>query len=171
MRRWMAGVLSCAMMITMQPALAEDLTVTGSDAAKPSKIKLEQSMVSGTKVVKSVERDEYLTIGEGDEYGAQRGVLAFRGGPLRQNTATGQAQITETGLHVVWEYKTGSLEGNTGFNWTAQPLIVKWHKEIREMMNLTDEKREKVERLFRAFLNNDLHIGELYVTERKGDFL
>ena len=94
MRRWMAGVLSCAMMITMQPALAEDLTVTGSDAAKPSKIKLEQSMVSGTKVVKSVERDEYLTIGEGDEYGAQRGVLAFRGGPLRQNAATGQAQIT-----------------------------------------------------------------------------
>lgn len=144
MRRWIAGVLSCALLMSPAALMAEDLTVTASDAAKPSQIKLEQSMVSGTKVVKSVERDEYLTIGEGDAYGAQRGVLAFRGGPLRQNAATGQAQITETGLHVVWEYKTGSLEGNTGFNWTAQPLIVKWHKEIREMMNLHAEKRDKV---------------------------
>lgn len=144
MRRWMAGALACALMMTAPAALAEDLTVTASDGAKPSKIKLTEGIVSGTKVVKSVERDDYLTIGEGEDYGAQRGVLAFRGGPLRQNAAEGQAQITESGLHVVWEYKTGSLEGYTGFDWTAQPLIVKWHKEIREMMNLNEEKKAKV---------------------------
>lgn len=146
MRRWIAGAMACAL-IAVAPAgaAADSLTVTASDAAKPSLIKLTEGIVSGTSVVKSFERDAYLTIGEGEEYGVQNGVLAFRGGPLRQNAAVGQAQITESGLHIVWETKTGTLERTyTGFDWTAQPLIVKWHKEIREMMNLNEEKKAKV---------------------------
>ena len=144
MRRWIAGVLAWTLMMMASTAMAETLTVTASEEAKPSKIRLMQDILSGTKIVKDVERDEYLTIGEGETYGAQRGVLAFRGGPLRQNAAYGQAQITENGLHLVWEYKTGSLERHyTGFDWTGQPLIVKWHQEIREMMNLNEEKKEK----------------------------
>ncbi len=106
--------------------------------------------VASTVLVDGVEQENIsreISMGDPAEYGRQDGVLTFRGGPMRQNAAFGAAEITEGALEVVWTTRTsGLLRGDDeqiyqGYGWTGQPLIVKWHKEIREMMNLYESKR------------------------------
>lgn len=78
------------------------------------------------------------------DYGYQPGVLTFRGGPQRQNASYGVATVEEEKLEVAWTLMTDSLVNRKitygGGGWTGQPLLVKWHKEIREMMNLNEKK-------------------------------
>ncbi|WP_102411015.1 PQQ-binding-like beta-propeller repeat protein [Beduinella massiliensis] len=87
-----------------------------------------------------------ISMGNPEEYGRQDGVLTFRNGPMRQNASFGAADISDETLELAWSSKTGMVagEGKTiyqGSDWTGQPLIVKWHKEIRELMNLKDSKK------------------------------
>ena len=81
-------------------------------------------------------------MGDPAAYSRQAGVLTFRGGPLRQNGADGTVEVAQEQLTVVRGMRTGTL-GNTykGFGYGTQPLIVKWYKNIREMMNLQEESR------------------------------
>ncbi len=106
--------------------------------------------VASTVLVDGVEQENIsreISMDDPAEYGRQDGVLTFRGGPMRQNAAFGAAEITEGALEVVWTTRTsGLLRGDDeqiyqGYGWTGQPLIVKWHMEIREMMNLYESKR------------------------------
>ena len=81
-------------------------------------------------------------MGDPNKYSAQGGVLTFRGGPLRQNAAYGTVEVTEEQLSVVRGMRTSRLDNTyTGFGFGSQPLIVKWYKNIREMMNITDESK------------------------------
>jgi outer membrane protein assembly factor BamB len=49
--------------------------------------------------------------------------------------------VQETKLEVAWSTPMGGIATYYGAGWTGQPAIVKWTKEVREMMNLTDEKK------------------------------
>jgi outer membrane protein assembly factor BamB len=111
--------------------------------------------VEGTDKKKYPEQKEFaratpISMGDPAYYGAQDGVLTFRSGPMRQNAAFGSVPGGHTALETVWSLSTGMLEGATkalyytGMGFTGQPLIVKWHKEIREMMNIRPEKRDAV---------------------------
>lgn len=71
----------------------------------------------------------------------QGGVLTFRGGPFRQNAAFGTVEVEEQALSVEWTHDMGSLDSYYGAGWTGQPAIVKWPKEVRLMMNISDEKK------------------------------
>jgi hypothetical protein len=68
-------------------------------------------------------------------------VLTFRGGPFRQNAAYGMVDVLENKLEIAWSSPMGGIASYYGAGWTGQPAIVKWTKEVREMMNLTDEKK------------------------------
>lgn len=145
MRKTTSFLLSCFMVLLFAfGAAAQEITVEAGSGAAPSNVGMDTAIISEGKVTPSFTREEVLSIGDAEEYGTQRGVLAFRGGPLRKNAAFGTAKIDEKSMRVLWEVKTGSLEGYTGFDWTGQPLIVKWHKEIRELMPLGEEKKQKV---------------------------
>ena len=81
-------------------------------------------------------------MGDPAAYSRQAGVLTFRGGPLRQNGADGTVEVAQEQLTVVRGMRTGTLENTyKGFGYGTQPLIVKWYKNIREMMNLQEESR------------------------------
>ncbi len=84
-----------------------------------------------------------VAMGDPALYGKQDGILTFRGGPLRQNAAEGTVDVSEQKLEVVWSKRTGRLEDYVGIGWTGQPMIVKWHKEVREAMNINDAKKAK----------------------------
>lgn len=143
MRKILAGALACALLISSSVyALAQQptLSVEGDSSTTPSKLKMNTAIIEGTKKVSEIARDESLSAGDPETYGAQKGVLTFRGGPERKNASYGEARVTEGGMTVRWSYKTNSLQGYTGFDWTGQPVIVKWHREIREMMNLNENK-------------------------------
>jgi len=51
-------------------------------------------------------------------------------------------------MSVLWKAEIGSLRTKDngtlyGVGWTGQPAIIKWPKEVREMMNLLAEKKDK----------------------------
>ena len=99
-------------------------------------------VVSGGQKVDTYASSETVSMGDPNKYSAQGGVLTFRGGPLRQNAAYGTVEVTEEQLSVVRGMRTSRLDNTyTGFGFGSQPLIVKWYKNIREMMNITDESK------------------------------
>ena len=74
------------------------------------------------------------------------GVFTFRGDNFRRNAAFGTADVKEAKLSVLWQTPIGSLrtaDSGTlyGVGWTGQPAIVKWTKEVRQMMNLFEDKK------------------------------
>ncbi|MBR6184721.1 MAG: PQQ-binding-like beta-propeller repeat protein [Clostridia bacterium] len=74
------------------------------------------------------------------------GVFTFRGDNFRRNAAFGTAEVKEAKLSVLWQTPIGSLrtaDSGTlyGVGWTGQPAIVKWTREVRQMMNVFDEKK------------------------------
>ena len=95
-------------------------------------------------------RSGNISLGDPAKYGSQYGVLTFRGGPLRQNAAYGSITPTEEALKA--EQEGGELsaklvrgrtsrtmrlaDGSSGFAFGCQPVIIKWPKVIREMMNI-----------------------------------
>ena len=84
-----------------------------------------------------------VSMGDPLKYSAQGGVLTFRGGPLRQNAAYGTVQVEQEQLSVVRGLRTGILDSkHYGFGFGTQPLIVKWYKNIREMMNINEDFKD-----------------------------
>ena len=95
-------------------------------------------------------RSTKMSMGDPAKYGAQYGVLTFRGGPLRQNAAYGKFSVREDvkaaeaeGAEIRPKLVLGRssrtiklADGSTGFGFGSQPIIIKWPKVIREMMNL-----------------------------------
>ena len=99
-------------------------------------------VVSDGQTVENYASSESISMGDPDKYTSQGGVLTFRGGPLRQNAAYGTVEVQEEQLSVVRGMRTTKLDNTyTGFGFGSQPLIVKWYKNIREMMNIVDESK------------------------------
>ena len=77
----------------------------------------------------------------------QSGILTFRGGPFRQNAASGTVEITSNTLSELWKVpmegstkaKTATL---TGVSWPGQPLIVKWPTQLRAILGMNAESKD-----------------------------
>ncbi len=73
------------------------------------------------------------------------GVLTFRTDAFRQNGAVGTVKGTDS-LTQAWKAETGSVKGSGqtyyGMGWVGQPAIVKWSKEVRELSEMYDTKKE-----------------------------
>lgn len=106
----------------------------------------ENVIESSFVAVEGVQQESYassdeVSMGDPEEYTEQGGVLTFRGGPLRQNGAYGTVEVEQEQLAVVKGIRTTMLGDFTGFGFGNQPLIVKWYKNIREMMNIQEPSR------------------------------
>ena len=111
------------------------------DTLPENVLKSSMVTVNGSEV-ETFSRSTEVSMGDPDEYTEQGGVLTFRGGPLRQNAAYGTVEVEEEQLAVVRGVRTTRLgENSTGFGFGSQPLIVKWYKNIREMMNIEEPYR------------------------------
>jgi len=103
------------------------------------------------KSVKNYSRpdDEGLVAPNPDHYSRlEIGVFTFRGDNFRRNAAFGTVNVSKESLSVLWKSEIGSLRTKSygtlyGVGWTGQPAIIKWTKEVREMMNLVEEKKNK----------------------------
>ena len=100
-------------------------------------------MIVGDEQVEGYARSEKVSMGDPEQYTAQGGLLTYRGGPLRQNGAYGTVTPEAEELVVLRGIRTTSLDGKyMGYGYGTQPLIVKWYKNIRELMNINDEAKE-----------------------------
>ena len=123
------------------------LTASAAEGAAPSLIKT-SVIYDGTKTVKTYERpaDQRLNMLSAAGYARQPyGVMTFRGSSFRQNAAEGTVEDLKE-MEVLWRTDASSVKGASstyyGIGWTGQPLIVKWSKEVRELSNILEAKRE-----------------------------
>ena len=101
----------------------------------------EKKIIAEGSIVETFEQN--VSMGDPAKYNPQGGVLTFRGGPLRQNGAYGTVVVEKHELAVIRGMRTGSLGKDLmGFGYGSQPLIVKWYKNIREMMALKDDAKD-----------------------------
>ena len=110
-------------------------------------LKSTENVYSGSKST-TVSRAAGYVAPNPDQYSyyVSAGVLTFRGDNFRRNAAYGTAEVEKQQLSVLWQVPLGSLKTDDngtlyGVGWTGQPAIVKWTKEVREGMNLYDEKK------------------------------
>jgi len=106
-------------------------------------IKESYVIVGDEQIAEGYSRSSEVSMGDPDEYTAQGGLLTYRGGPLRQNGAYGTMDVEDEELSILRNIRTTSLDGKyLGYGYGTQPLIIKWYKNIREMMNLNDDAKE-----------------------------
>ena len=117
-------------------------SASAAEAALPAHVIKESKVIVDMDEVQGFTRSESVSMGDPDKYTAQGGVLTFRGGPLRQNGAYGTAQVEKEQLAVIRGVRTVTLDNEyMGFGYGSQPLLVKWYKNIREMMNIDEASR------------------------------
>ena len=125
------------------PVPTPKLEAAAAESADPKLIS-NQQIYKGTRKVDSYQRNEKYIINmpAGDDYLAlPLGVTTFRGNAFRQNSAVGTLE-DPTAMREVWKVEAGSLEAKSrmfyGFGVYAQPAIIKWPKDFRQIMALND---------------------------------
>ena len=135
---------------TAEPTPEPDPTPTPMPAlaasGDSSSLKMTDTVYKGAKAQTDYRRETSLAAVNPDNYAYwQGGVLTFRGDSFRRNAAFGTAEVASDTLSVLWKSELGSLRTSDGtvygVGWTGQPAIVKWSKDVREIMNIKDEKK------------------------------
>ncbi len=106
--------------------------------------------------------EEKVFFGYGDDYTDVEGIITFRGNNFRDGGSYGYAGLKNFQLDGIWNHTTGTLvHGNgvwTGSGWTGQPLIVKWPKETKAIMNMYDWAKEDDDLVEVIYATMDGHI-------------
>ena len=93
--------------------------------------------------VSEFSREESISFGIAEDYTNVEGITTFRGNNQRNSAAWGNVRINDATFTRVWTARTGSYGDWTGIGWNGQPAIVRWSKEMRDIMNLHPDKKEK----------------------------
>lgn len=87
-----------------------------------------------------------LCFSDAGEYTALEGVVTFRGGNLRQNSAYGCAELKSHDFKTLWSRRIGAIDSGyarwTGVGWTGQPVMVRWPADLRAAMNIDPAFRD-----------------------------
>lgn len=118
-------------------------------STKPSKyMKMTQINVNGKTLSnnKKYRAKQEISFEQGSEYTAAEGIVTFRGNNFRDNPVWGTADFTKNKLKSDWTYQTGKLTSQgktwTGSGWTGQPLVVKWPRATKQVMNMHSWAKE-----------------------------
>ncbi|MFR4634108.1 MAG: PQQ-binding-like beta-propeller repeat protein [Blautia faecis] len=103
------------------------------------------------------------------------GIVTFRGNSFRDAPSHGYADMTDFRLDKLWSADTGSLSSGsavwTGSGWTGQPLMMKWPKEVKAHMNMTEKAKaddELVEVIY-ACMDGYVYFLDLRTGEKTRD--
>lgn len=118
------------------------------DSTKPENlISYTNIEVDGNQLenVADYQADGDIEFNIGEDYTKANGIVTFRGNSFRDNPTYGYANMSEYKLNGAWSADTGSLASGdtvwTGSGWTGQPLMMKWPKEVKAHMNMTEEAK------------------------------
>ncbi|MCL1828168.1 MAG: PQQ-binding-like beta-propeller repeat protein [Oscillospiraceae bacterium] len=133
------------------PEPVPEFNPSSADSTRPELLIASTGIMVHGEIVDSYELPEKIDFGFGSDYAAEIiGITAFRGNNFRDSASYGYADITKGKLTKNWTVKSASLvapdgEVWSGHGWTGQPLIVKWPKETRAIMNMKDWAKEQDE--------------------------
>lgn len=128
------------------PLPSVGFTAEAVSGTEPSNANYKDSVYIGAKAQKDYNRERPLNMPASENYSTYAGgVFTFRGDNFHKNAAHGDVDIIRKQLQVMWEADLGSLRTGSGTlhgaGWTGQPAIIKWSKELREAMNIYDDKK------------------------------
>ncbi len=133
--------------------------------------------------------EEYLREGadvidfaDGDKYTEVDGIITFRGNNFRDNASYGFANMTDKKFGDSWSINTGSLTGLdlygqtytwSGSGWVGQPLIVKWPKETKAIMNMYDwaKQDDNLVEVIYATMDGNIYFLDLNTGKKTRDTL
>ena len=124
------------------------LTAQAADDAAPSKLEIKDTAFLSGKKQSEFAREEALAMPQPEAYTTyDGGVFTFRNDNFRGNAAFGTVDVQIPQLSVAWQTELGNMRTDDsgrlyGVGWTGQPVIIKWSKELRLAMNITDEKKQ-----------------------------
>lgn len=88
-----------------------------------------------------------LAFGSSEMYSELEGVTTFRGNNYRTSPSWGKADVKEKKLEIVWTHDIGAVSGVgsywPGAGWTGQPLLAHWSPDVRKIMNINNDLKDK----------------------------
>jgi len=143
-----------------------------AEGTEPERMLASFAIMSEGQIVESFRFARPIDFGYGEDYSRIEGITTFRGNNFRDTASYGFADIRDGRFGEKWSRNTGSLtapDGATwaGHGWTGQPLIVKWPKQTRLMMNMhpwAQERDELVEVVYAA-MDGYIYFAELETGE------
>lgn len=88
-----------------------------------------------------------LAFGSSEMYSELEGVTTFRGNNYRTAPSWGKADVKEKKLEIVWTHDIGAVSGVgsywPGAGWTGQPLLAHWSPDVRKIMNINNNLKDK----------------------------
>ncbi|MEG1559826.1 MAG: PQQ-binding-like beta-propeller repeat protein [Clostridia bacterium] len=133
-------------LIPTDPPLPE-FTAYPVESTMPSVFGFKSELNVDGKNVDSYTSEKPIIFSDSDSYTKLEGIISFRGNNFRNSSSYGVVSLEEKTLEKLWNIPTNSLqkgESNnykgawTGSGWTGQPIIVKWPKETKAVMNMYD---------------------------------
>ena len=119
--------------------------------------------------------DGDISFNIGQDYTDVDGIVTFRGNSFRDAPSHGYADMTDFRLDKLWSADTGYLSSGsavwTGSGWTGQSLMMKWPKEIKAHMNMTEKAKaddELVEVIY-ACMDGYVYFLDLRTGEKTRD--
>ena len=113
------------------------------DASNPENWGISWEIIQNGSIIDVYEKDEAISFGKPADYTKLEGITTFRGDNYRTGPTYGTANVEKESLSVLWSSNIGSLNGWPGSGWTGQPLIVRWTKEMKDIMNMYQSKKDK----------------------------
>jgi len=131
---------------TTVPAIDNRLTFVPGFTAQsdPANFGLTWEIADGDQIVEQYSREDPICFELDREYFALPGIATFRGNNYRDNASWGIADIENESMAVAWSHPIGSLNKWGGCAWTGQPLVVRWDRETKAIMqNMYENKKDK----------------------------
>ena len=148
------------------------------DSTKPENlISYTNIEVDGNQLenISDYQPDGDIQFNVGEDYTDVDGIVTFRGNSFRDNHTYGYANMTNYKLNGKWSADTGSLASGdtvwTGSGWTGQPLMMKWPKEVKAHMNMTEKAKaddDLVEVIY-ACMDGNVYFLDLKTGEKTRD--
>ncbi|WP_242972862.1 PQQ-binding-like beta-propeller repeat protein [Anaeromicrobium sediminis] len=98
--------------------------------------------VNGEEQISKEKRDKII-MDDWKDYSKVKGVTCFRGNNFRNSASYGNAEVKDKKLEILWNVPIGGIDRWTGVGWNGQPAIVEWPNELKEKMNIFDNKKKK----------------------------
>lgn len=149
-------------------------------STKPSKyIQMTQINVNGKTLTsnKKYHTKKKISFEQGKNYTTAEGILSFRGNNFRDTPVFGTADMKKNKLKADWTYQTGKLTSQgktwTGSGWTGQPLVVKWPKATKKIMNMYSwaKKDDSLVEVIYACLDGHIYFLDMKTGKQTRDTL
>ncbi|MGI6776819.1 MAG: hypothetical protein ACOX7R_01955, partial [Acetivibrionales bacterium] len=123
----------------------------------PSEHNFKWEVMKDGKIVDDYIPEYEVIFAEPEFYSDVQGITTFRGNPFRDCASYSNVEVNEESFEKVWSIKTGYIDTYTtvnqdgqpgiikwtGVGWNGQPATVKWDEEVRNIMNIFPEKKQK----------------------------